>query len=391
MGCGVSKHTVEPTIPTIEETSAPAGRVPSARTIQVTPLHEHNASNPEPQKHDEPVSAEAASEHVAANVSRASSSSTRPAGSLPQPLKETGAMTAAQSESTTSLGASIEEKVPPCAEKPDGDRALFSAKGHLNKPLIPSIPKDSTSHLKPISFEIPLDGLISHGNKPEPVETTAEPPAKEEEVKVEKTLSVSTKLALPKLGLTEKDLQEKLANTEARWKVGVELDRLLNPSDLENEHAKRKSAKHRPAKPAKWTKKEEDPTALKRRLLNKEAQAAHNRQREIEKLQAKLALQDQHARMVQERKRKMGRASNEDLNLSWGGENGLADVLTTQQSLVKELQRLDDADSGKGSSSASLSYGQSRSGSGRSTNTNVEITDTVSPLTTQLQPTAIAL
>jgi hypothetical protein len=49
-----------------------------------------------------------------------------------------------------------------------------------------------------------------------------------------------------------------------------------------------------------------------------------NREREITKLQKKLAKQEEHAKMVLERKKKMGHGSNEELRLSWGGETGLA-------------------------------------------------------------------
>lgn len=54
---------------------------------------------------------------------------------------------------------------------------------------------------------------------------------------------------------------------------------------------------------------------LRKRLLEKEAQVAANRAKEIEKMQAKLARQEEHARRVQERKRAM-----EKLMLESGGE-----------------------------------------------------------------------
>ena len=103
-----------------------------------------------------------------------------------------------------------------------------------------------------------------------------------------------------------------------------------------------------------------NPNLLKQKLLEKEAQAAQNRAREIEKLQSKLARQDEHAKRVQQRKRALGRLSNEDLNLSWGGEDagGLLDAVIAASNKSKGLS---DVDSGKGSST-----NNSRSGSGRS-------------------------
>jgi len=50
---------------------------------------------------------------------------------------------------------------------------------------------------------------------------------------------------------------------------------------------------------------EEKLKALKKRLLEKEAEAAMNRQRELDKLKAKLEKAQKHALKVQERKRKL--------------------------------------------------------------------------------------
>ena len=66
-----------------------------------------------------------------------------------------------------------------------------------------------------MAFEIPLDGLVP-GRKSVASSTG------------ELAHSSSSKLSLPKLNLSNKDLQEKLANTEARWKVGAQLDRILS-------------------------------------------------------------------------------------------------------------------------------------------------------------------
>ncbi|KAJ3051149.1 hypothetical protein HK097_007861, partial [Rhizophlyctis rosea] len=130
---------------------------------------------------------------------------------------------------------------------------------------------------------------------------------------------------------------------------------------------------------------------LKQRLLTKEAKAQQRREREISKLQAKLAKQEDHARRVQERKRMLGKMSNEDLRLSWGGEKELPGIetieiereqmngnnrnfdedfpvgMTRPSTAVGGTNGPFDADSEhvRGSSSASLNTG-SRGGSGRS-------------------------
>lgn len=82
------------------------------------------------------------------------------------------------------------------------------------------------------------------------------------------------------------------------------------------------------------SKKEEDPEELKNRLLEKETAAHQNREKEMRKLQKKLALQEEHARTVLDRKKALGGA--EGLNLSWGGEadgKGLADLDSSAESL----------------------------------------------------------
>lgn len=143
------------------------------------------------------------------------------------------------------------------------------------------------------------------------------------------------------------------------------------------------------------SKKLETPLQLKQRLLEKEAQTAQNRAREREKLQAKLAKQEKHMRLVQERKKALGKLSSDDLaRLSWGGEldalaaaaassldfekdvsapvhRASASTVTSRLGMIRgtgafATKYMTDADSGKGSSAAS-SFGNSRSGSGRST------------------------
>eukprot|EP00842_Homolaphlyctis_polyrhiza_P003458 jgi/Hompol1/4112/HPOL_006997-RA len=85
----------------------------------------------------------------------------------------------------------------------------------LTKPVIPSIPSESSKGKQrsaSVAFEIPLDELAGVRKT---IANPAEPPV------------ASSKLSLPKLHLSQKDLQEKLANTEARWKVRADLDRIL--------------------------------------------------------------------------------------------------------------------------------------------------------------------
>ncbi|KAJ3085488.1 hypothetical protein HDU96_005385 [Phlyctochytrium bullatum] len=207
---------------------------------------------------------------------------------------------------------------------------------------------------KPVAFEIPIDEELKNAKPLEPQDSSV-------------TLSPA-KPSLPKLALSQQDLQAKLANAEARWK------------DLELAQAERRQLRRRGAKPQLSSKepKKADPEALKRRLLEKEAHAKENRAREISKLQSKLAKHDEKARRVQERKRALGRASNEDLNLSWGGEDGLETVVLDAKDAYLRPKtsphsgEYDEIDSGKGSSAVSLSLG-SRSGSGRSVGTNGEV------------------
>ncbi|KAJ3412819.1 hypothetical protein HDV05_000225 [Chytridiales sp. JEL 0842] len=215
----------------------------------------------------------------------------------------------------------------------------FSSKPKtLNKAVMPSIPSETPAPSvviekvhKPIAFEIPLD---------EDLKAAA----------VVRNMESKLKNALPKLAIDNKEMMAKLANSEARWK------------DLEAQSDK-KSRKKR-VKPELSNKNNltSDPILLKKRLLEKEAQAAKNRLREIEKLQSKLAKQEEHARQVLERKRAMGRMSNEDLSLSWGGEESGLEIVEAAANKLLGVKEMKDTDSGKGSS-----MGGSRTGSGRST------------------------
>ncbi|KAJ3236465.1 hypothetical protein HDU81_010760 [Chytriomyces hyalinus] len=312
-------------------------------------------------------------------------------------------------EASIAQGAPIiEVRVPEVAARSEAE-AKASA---LSKAVVPSIPVSEsqavlkTAH-KPVAFEIPLDDDLFKPVQPQvPTSAvTASPPLAgdcvvaapaEGSAGTSATGSAnSTKLSLPKLDLSNRDIMAKLANTEERWK------------DLERQEIRRKrkskpsltsasqtalGANGRPMTAAEST----DPAELKQRLLDKEARAAARRARELLKLQTKLAKQEEHARQVQERKKKLGRLSNEDLNLSWGGEDddeekgkafgvGLRDAVGIDGIRKLKLQaRKDegfilDNDSGKGSSAASVNNA-SRSGSGRSLGFAEDGTEIIAPL-----------
>ncbi|XJO75351.1 hypothetical protein BDV3_006046 [Batrachochytrium dendrobatidis] len=271
---------------------------------------------------------------------------------------------------------------------------VYVAVAPLSKPVIPSIPSENIKvdviKIAPVAFEIPLDDLarapkktLSHSDEPAPA---------------------SSKLSLPKLYMSPKDLQDKLANTEARWKVREGLDRLLGV-DLDNESDTRR--RKRGDMPQLISHKESDPDVLKRRIKEREIAAALNRQREIEKLQAKLARQEQHARRVQERKRAMGAGSNEELRLSWGGEKELNSNYNSSQKLDRDsrsgslrssekdkpyISKGEQSAIGKGSHSLSenSTHGgiSTRGSSGRSTITDT--TDVGEDISSR-QPSATAL
>jgi hypothetical protein len=91
-----------------------------------------------------------------------------------------------------------------------------------------------------------------------------------------------------------------------------------------------------------------DPQALRQRLQDKEAQVARNRLKELNKVKAKVELQQRHARMVVERKRALAESST---GQQIGG--GLK-----QAAGFRSSKGVDDTDSGLG--------GFSRGGSGSS-------------------------
>ncbi|KAJ3107392.1 hypothetical protein HDU97_004274 [Phlyctochytrium planicorne] len=260
--------------------------------------------------------------------------------------------------------------VPPSAERVMKEETP-KAGSSLSRAVIPSIPYVSHADAakgthKAVAFEIPIDEELKQRNAAE--ELSRRESQAEMGIPLETQQRNTVKVSLPKLGLSEHDIRAKLANTEARWK------------DLEEKQAERRQHRRRGAKPtlSTNTKKNVDPETLKRRLQEKEAHASENRKREITKLQSKLARQDEHARKVQERKRALGRLSNEDLNMSWGGEDGLETLVLADEPCLKKKELDDDeVDSGKGSSLGS------RSGSGRSNVTNGEVDIVTIPIASQ--------
>ncbi|KAH6568172.1 hypothetical protein BASA62_005639 [Batrachochytrium salamandrivorans] len=279
---------------------------------------------------------------------------------------------AASNSTSTTAGILKKTVVTPYPES--NNTAVVS--GTPRWPVIPSIPSDTIKAVTisaAVAFEIPLDELDKAPRKP-----LKNP---------EESSQVSTKLFLPKLHLSSRDLQGKLADTEARWK------------DLDQECDTRR--RRRGDMPQLVNRKEADPEALKRRMREREIAATLNRQREIEKLQAKLARQEQHIRRVQERKKAMGSGSNEELRLSWGGEKGLGAVNDGSDQDLSTAKSMSDqaavfgGDSRSGSNlscttSGKLAYGVSttRSGSGRSTMTDTTDVGEDSSLN---QPSVVAL
>lgn len=150
--------------------------------------------------------------------------------------------------------------------------------------------------------------------------------------------SPASKLSLPKLTLSDNDIKAKLSDFEARWKD-------LDAAKLRKRGDKPRLKSHKPIGT--------DLAALKKRLEEKEIAAKANRDREIKKLQMKLAKQEEHAKKVLERKRALGALSNEELRLSWGGENG--------ENLAEPSDHSDIIENGMGGH---------RTGSGRSNFTN---------------------
>jgi len=124
---------------------------------------------------------------------------------------------------------------------------------------LPAIEPKTT--LKSISFEIPLDKSM-----------------------ICKTVRPSFKGNLPKLYISQDEIKRKIGDVDSKW----------NDISVTKGGYKKKG-------PAD----EEKLKALKKRLLEKETEAALNRQKELDKLKAKLEKAQKHALKVQERKRKL--------------------------------------------------------------------------------------
>ncbi|KAJ3138482.1 hypothetical protein HK100_012622 [Physocladia obscura] len=286
----------------------------------------------------------------------------------------------------------------------------------LGRAVIPSIPVSDGISLepvkqKPVAFEIPLDDDLFRPTAASEANIISMPTtiavaiqytvpgdsivaAPAESVSISSSAITTNnnsnsnnnaKLSLPKLALSEGDILAKLANAEERWK---DLERAQQESHRRKRRSKPTLTSQPPLNSSNSYKsptisQTEDPMLLKQRLLEKEAQATARRAKELLKLQNKLAKQEEHARQVQERKKKLGKLSNENLNLSWGGEDDQAkaknvnfekqleeattigiDGLLKLKMTNRKLDEVDN-DSGNGSSAVSVNNG-SRSGSGRS-------------------------
>ncbi|KAG4091075.1 hypothetical protein H8356DRAFT_610764 [Neocallimastix lanati (nom. inval.)] len=124
---------------------------------------------------------------------------------------------------------------------------------------LPAIETKTT--LRSISFEIPLDDSM-----------------------ICKTIRPSFKGSLPKLHISQDEIKRKIGNVDSKWRdINVTKNGYKKKGPVDEEKLK----------------------ALKKRLLEKEAEAALNRQRELDKLKAKLEKAQKHALKVQERKRKL--------------------------------------------------------------------------------------
>ncbi|KAJ3069449.1 hypothetical protein HDU98_007478 [Podochytrium sp. JEL0797] len=353
MGCGASKNTEESTVvpttlPAAPPTVAKVLETPAAAPVENTPVSPPEISEPPPQ--ETPLVPEEKPEQVVLSVEVVEVS-----------------------------------RIEQVTKDENIERNSGSA---LSRSIVPSIPVADAPLMrpttaKPVAFEIPLDddlfqptavaiaaavaaGVVASSNASTPLAGDAIVAAPAESAN-------STKLSLPKLALSERDILAKLANTEERWKD-------LERAKQDAHHRKRRTkpsltSQHVSAESGENPGTEvEDPLVLKNRLLEKEARAASRRARELLKLQTKLAKQEEHAKQVQERKKKLGKHSNEALNLSWGGEEEegkkvsfgreLQDAVGIEGLMKMKSARKDellDNDSGKGSS-----VDASRSGSGRS-------------------------
>ncbi|KAI9098098.1 hypothetical protein DFS34DRAFT_685608 [Phlyctochytrium arcticum] len=212
-----------------------------------------------------------------------------------------------QQRGDSAIGRAVSRDVGKPLEKLPPIGAVEASPTNSNSHILPLAAEGPT---RPVAFEIPLDDSLFGAT----ASSTS--------------LNRSGNLGrLPSLGLTNDDIKAKLANADARWKVGCQIDRLLG--DIENDEFVRKNSSRRVKKPELSSStrpktrqgRDEDPEMLKQRLIEKEFQAEKNRQRELAKLQSKLARMDEHVRRVQERKRFLEQGSAEDLSLSVSSSN----------------------------------------------------------------------
>ena len=132
---------------------------------------------------------------------------------------------------------------------------------------------------------------------------------------------------------------------------------------LEKELDAKKDARKKGVRPPLTSSKKESPEALKQKLLEKEAQAALNRQKEKEKLAAKIAAQEERAKRVLERKKQQVETGSDDSDgkLSYGGEKDSADGSSSNES--RSRPNSSEAESGDDQASP-------RSGSAKSSDTD---------------------
>ncbi|KAJ3384091.1 hypothetical protein HDU92_003771 [Lobulomyces angularis] len=197
--------------------------------------------------------------------------------------------------------------------------------------------------LKPIAFEIPLDNKTKNYHRSRP----------------------PTRMLLPQLGLPVKTTAS--SNKDAHLKVDEYLNKVLDDGFDKPSPYQPFMASSLKLNSSFGKYQENSSLVLKKKLLEKEAQAAKNRQKEIEKLQAKLARQEQHAKLIRERKKLLKTSGNdvpnEEETVEKRGGAGFRSSKTINSSKIqggfhnvngKEV--INDADSGIGS----------RTGSGRS-------------------------
>ncbi|KAJ3144311.1 hypothetical protein HK101_002729 [Irineochytrium annulatum] len=263
------------------------------------------------------------------------------------------------------------------AVKPRETEATGDGKGKGKEPLdrtvIPDVsPLDAARGTHgPVAFEIPLgDDLFGSTESLEEEGSASTRPSAVLPPLASGDISGSgraLKVSLPKLDITDADLQAKLANTEARWK-DLDEARQRNAPRHHRHHRRHHGATKKPqlshhGRPP-GTPAQSDPTALLLHLQEKERLAALNRERAAENRRLRLARENERIRRVLARKRWLvsaggdgvdgasqagGPAKCDGLNLSWGGEDGLEEIL-------HEMEREDREDEERRSKKEALSY-----------------------------------